>query len=533
MNNTNKKLLLGDEAVALAAIHAGISAAYGYPGTPSTEIMEFILDYRKNRQKPTMATWCSNEKAAYEEALGTSMIGKRAIVTMKHVGLNVAADPFINSILMQINGGLVLAVADDPGMHSSQNEQDSRFYALFAKTICLEPRNQQEAYLMTLGAFDLSEKFRIPVLLRLVTRLSHARGIVIPGVERPENNLVTKHDREGWATIPALARKFYAAHLDLYQNEIKQSSENSPHNTLTINKEFTDYGVITTGLGCNYYEENLAELSVKPSHLHISHYPLPTEKIRKLAISVKKIIVIEEGYSLVESFLRGILPTELEILGKENNHLPSSGELNPDNVRAALGLPKHPHLTANITEPPARPAQLCPGCPHIDTFLAIKDAVSGYNKHIVTSDIGCYSLGFMPPISIIDSILCMGASISMAKGIAETGFHPVIATIGDSTFLHSGIQPLIDAAAKNANITVILMDNSTTAMTGAQETIMPSTKLEGLIEGIGVPKDHIKIITPLNRWHKDNVDAIKKEIEHNGVSVIISRRQCLQILKKS
>lgn len=526
----NKKLLLGDEAVALAALHAGLSAAYGYPGTPSTEIMEFFLDHRKHNNKPAIATWCSNEKTAYEEALGMAMVGKRVMITMKHVGLNVAADPFMGSALMQMNGGLVLAVADDPGMHSSQNEQDSRFFADFAKMICLEPRNQQEAYDMTLAAFDLSEKFHAPVVLRLVTRLSHARGVVEVSKERPENSLIANHNRGGWMSLPAVSRKRYAEHLIQYK-KINQETENSDFNPLFINKDFSDYGVITTGLAANYYEENLADLSVKPSHLHIAYYPVPVEKIRKLAAGVKKIIIMEEGYPLVESRLRGILPNAVEILGKENNYLPITGELNPDNVRKALGLPERKAAAASADLVPIRPPQLCPGCPHIDTFLAIKEVIAGYERAIVTSDIGCYTLGCMPPFEVIDSIVCMGASISMAKGVSEAGVHPVIATIGDSTFFHSGITPLIDAISANSNITLIIMDNSTTAMTGGQDTILPSTRLENLLLGLGLPEGHLKIITPLNRLHKENVDTLKKEVDYKGVSVIISRRQCLQTIK--
>jgi indolepyruvate ferredoxin oxidoreductase, alpha subunit len=523
-------LLLGDEAVAVGAIHAGLSAAYGYPGTPSTEIMEYLLNYSAKNNTPH-AAWCSNEKTAYEEALGASMVGKRVLVTMKHVGLNVAADPFMNSALVKINGGLVLAVADDPGMHSSQNEQDSRFYADFAKIICFEPRNQQEAYEMTIEAFEVSEKFHIPVLLRLVTRLSHSRAVTKVGTRRKENQLKKSQDKSDWLTLPSIAKAHYAHRLEVY-NEFVSSAELTNHNPLTLNESFNEYGVITTGLGCNYYEENLKDLEQKSSHLHIGYYPIPVEKIRTLAEQVNKIIVIEEGYPFVERFLRGILPQKIKIVGKLDNVVPSSGELTPDNVRPALGLKPRKTLDIKATTLPSRPPQLCKGCPHIDTYNAIKDAISDYKNSIVASDIGCYSLGALPPLAVLDSLVCMGASIGMAKGAAEAGMHPVLATIGDSTFLHTGISPLIDAIVADANITLIIMDNSTTAMTGAQDTILPSSKLEGLVKGLGVNPKHLRIFIPLRQHHDKNVAIIKEEIEHKGVSVIIAVRECIKILGK-
>ena len=276
----NHKVLLGDEAVAAGAVDAGVSAAYGYPGTPSTEILEYLIDYSKANGAP-LASWCTNEKTAYEGALGVSYVGKRALVTMKHVGLNVAADPFVNSALLGIHGGLVLAVADDPGMHSSQNEQDSRFFADFTKIICLEPRNQQEAYEMTREAFDLSERFRIPVMLRLSTRISHSRAGVELRDPRPENSLDKVSDPKTWMLLPAMARKNWAALLERFP-EFVESAEASDYNPLFINEEFSDYGVITSGLGGNYYEEHEAVLPRRPSRLHVGMYPLPVDKIKKL-----------------------------------------------------------------------------------------------------------------------------------------------------------------------------------------------------------------------------------------------------------
>ena len=252
-------VLLGDEAIALGAIHAGISAAYAYPGTPSTEITEYILEYSKENGTP-FASWASNEKTAYEQALGVSFVGKRALVCMKHVGLNVAADPFVNSALLEIHGGLVLVVADDPGMHSSQNEQDSRFYADFAGVPCLEPINQQEAYHMMREAFDLSEEFHVPVVVRITTRLAHSRAVITPVTPKSENKLDKAGDTSKWMLLPALARKQFKCLLEK-QTKLKRFSEETKYNTLEINPEFREYGVITTGLGRNYYVENIGELT--------------------------------------------------------------------------------------------------------------------------------------------------------------------------------------------------------------------------------------------------------------------------------
>ena len=530
-------VLLGDEALAMGAIDAGISAAYAYPGTPSSE----ILGYLRARAEETgefVAQWCANEKTAYEAAVGVSLVGRRALVSMKHVGLNVAADPFINSALLEIHGGLVVAVADDPGMHSSQNEQDSRFYADFARILCLEPRNQQEVYAMTLEAFELSERFQIPVMVRLVTRIAHARAVVHTGERRPQRPLDKAPRKTGWTLLPSTGRVLWDRLLS-QQGEFLAYSESCPHNTLEINESFTDFGVLTTGLGWNYYMENLEELPQRPSHLHISAYPLPVDKIRRFAAAVEKIVVIEEGFPLVERSLRGLLPLPLAVSGKEDGALPRTGELTPDNVRPALGLPARQGVTlapraggAPSLSLPARPPQLCAGCPHHDSFDALNLALREFEQKVVTADIGCYTLGFLPPHEAIETCLCMGASVGMAKGAAEAGFHPVVGVIGDSTFLHSGITPLIDAVAAGTNMTLLILDNSTTAMTGGQPTILSSSSLERLVLGLGVEAEHVRLIVPLKKHTEENARVIREEIDHPGVSVIIALRDCIQTLKE-
>jgi len=526
----SEMVLLGDEALALGAIDAGISSAYGYPGTPSSEIMAYLLNYTK-KNDGIFASWCSNEKTAYEEALGASIVGKRVLVTMKHVGLNVAADPFMNSALLDIKGGLVIAVADDPGMHSSQGEQDSRYFSAFARIMCFEPRNQQETYEMTREAFEISEKFHIPVMIRIVTRLAHSRAVVNPGSRRAQNPLKKTDNTAGWMLLPALARRNWATLLD-QQADFEQYTTASDYNPLTINKDFTDFGVITTGLGRNYYDEAKVELAVSPSHLHISAYPVPTEKIRELCGAVDKVVIIEEGCTFVEDYLRGYLKQSVEIAGKQDGALPITGELNPDNIRPALGLEPRMGLSTDM-ELPGRPPQLCQGCPHADTYAALNEARTAFEDSIVTSDIGCYSLGALPPYKAIETIICMGASIGTAKGAAEAGFGPAVAVIGDSTFLHSGISPLVDAISCGTPMTVIILDNGTVAMTGGQETILPSSRLQTLIEGIGIDSDHIKTITPLKKHHAENVEILKTEMKYQGISVIIALRECLETAKKN
>jgi len=531
---SNEKLpLLGDEAVALGAIHAGISAAYGYPGTPSTEILQYLIDeYKKGGP---VARWCANEKSALETAMGVSFAGRRAIVTMKHVGLNVAADPFINAALLKIKGGLVIAVADDPGMHSSQNEQDSRFYANFAMVPCLEPRSQQEAYDMVREAFDVSECFSVPVVLRLVTRLSHARAAVETKPAKAQNTLSKTKEKTAWMLLPAYARKNYASLIDK-QKVLEEWSFQHGVNSLT--GAATDLGIITSGIGCNYYEENLADFLAmrkkqgkgEPLHLHIGAYPMPEKKIRKLYESVDEILIIEEGQPFIAQRVFGITGAYLEPI------IPC-GELDPDNVRKALGLPPKNSVKIVTGALPARPPQLCQGCPHADSYNSINKAVAALDPRpdhpdvAVNSDIGCYSLGATPPFSAIESVVCMGACVGMAKGASDAGLKYALAVIGDSTFIHSGITPLIDAVEADTPMTLIILDNSTVAMTGCQPTIVPSNKLKKLLIGCGV-KRILELETKPALVEK-NAAKLKAEIQHRGFSVVIFKRECLEALRRS
>jgi indolepyruvate ferredoxin oxidoreductase alpha subunit len=538
--SNEKMALLGDEAVALGALHAGISAAYGYPGTPSTEILQYLInEYEKNPSGP-VAAWCANEKTAMEAALGVSFAGRRAIVTMKHVGLNVASDPFINSALLKIKGGLVVAVADDPGMHSSQNEQDSRFYANFAMVPCLEPRSQQEAYDMVREAFDVSECFNVPVLLRLVTRLAHARAGVVTANQKRQNGLSKTDEKDNWLLLPAFARKNYATLLGK-QTVFEEWSFQHPVNKLTVSK--SDLGIITSGVGCNYYEENKEDFIAMrkkqgkkpPLHLHIGAYPLPVKKIRQLCDKVDEVIVIEEGQNFIAGKIFGITGGAFPNV----RPLVQSGELDPDNVRAALGLASRKSTVRSPANLPQRPPQLCQGCPHADSYETINKAVSaldpkpGRPDTAVNSDIGCYSLGATPPYSAIESVICMGACIGMAKGVADAGLKYSLAVIGDSTFVHSGITGLVDCATPDTPVTIIILDNSTVAMTGCQPTMVPSEKLESLILGCGVSREHLIVLEAKKQMIEENTARLKAEIEYRGLSVIIFRRECLEAFRKN
>jgi indolepyruvate ferredoxin oxidoreductase, alpha subunit len=521
-------VLLGDEAVAAAALDAGITAAYAYPGTPATEIEEYLLRVRARRGRPVVS-WCTNEKTAYEQALGVSLAGRRVLVSMKHVGLNVAADPFINSALVDIHGGLVLAVADDPGMHSSQNEQDSRLMADFARVICLEPADQQQAYDMTREAFELSERFHIPVMVRLVTRLAHSRTGVRTAVAEPERPLSPEVDPASWILLPGNARRRWHDLLARHTG-MEAWSELSPHNTLSING--SDLGVITTGIGRNHFLENAAELAEHPSHLHVGAYPIPVGKIRGLAARAAEILVVEEGYPWLERSLRGLLPPPLRIRGKLTGEIPLEGELTPETVRRALGLPERRGMSLEGLTIPQRPPQLCTGCPHADTFHALRQALEGIEGSLVTSDIGCYTLGALPPHRIIESCVCMGASVGMAKGAVDAGMSPVLAVIGDSTFLHSGVTPLMDAVSANTPMTLIILDNETVGMTGGQPTVLPSARLEGVVLGLGVDPEHCHVLEAHPSRVEEMAQALRREMAHPGLSVIIARRPCLEWAKK-
>ncbi len=514
----SRVLLSGNEAVAQGAVEAGVAVAVGYPGTPSTEILESIAD-----RTDFDVRWSPNEKVALDVALGASIGGVRALAVMKHVGVNVAADTLMTAAYTGVGGGLVVVSADDPGMHSSQNEQDNRAYARMAAIPLLEPSDSAEAKEYTALAFEISEQFDTPVLVRTTTRVSHNRGVVEigPRVEEPARGFT--RDPIKYVMIPAHARTRRPVLLERLE-QLATYVESSP---LTEESgSGTEFGVITSGIAHHYVREVLPNAPILKLGLS---YPLPMKRIRAFAESVDRLFVVEELDPHVEDAIRA---AGIAVEGKA--FFPRAGELNPDLVRrgfAAAGLlPELPPIVAapaTVTRPPL----MCPGCPHTPPFLALKRLGA-----VVTGDIGCYTLAALQPLAAMDTCVAMGSSIGMAVGMAASGgaAGPVVATIGDSTFLHGGIPGLIEAVYNKANITVLILDNGTVAMTGGQEhpgsgvTLQGSDTtpidLVGLCESLGV-KD-VRVVDPYDL--AATYGAIESAIEYAGPSVVITNRPCVE-----
>ena len=527
-NDKKKMMLLGDQAIALGAINAGLSGVYAYPGTPSTEITEFIQTNKLAKERGIHSRWCTNEKTAMEAALGMSYAGKRALVCMKHVGMNVAADPFVNSAITGVNGGIVVLVADDPSMHSSQNEQDTRFYGKFALVPIFEPSSQQEAYDMMAYAFEYSEKMATPILMRVVTRMAHSRAVVEVGELKEQNTLSMPKNASDWVLLPVIARRRYAQ-VVAQQADYVATSETTDFNSLTINKKGAK-GIVACGIAYNYVMENMAETEGM-NVLKVSQYPVPADLLKELLDNSSEVLIAEDGQPFVEEQVRGIIPNEnIIVRGRLTGELPRTGELTPDNVRAAMGLA--PHATFDKSEAVvARPPALCQGCGHRDVYATLKRVIAEYPQGKVFSDIGCYTLGALPPFKAIDSCVDMGASITMAKGASDAGLFPAVAVIGDSTFTHSGMTGLLDAVNAKAPITVIISDNLTTAMTGGQDSA-GTNRLQAICQGLGVEPEHIRCVVPIPKNHDEIVNIIREEIEYKGVSVIIPCRECIQTLNR-
>jgi indolepyruvate ferredoxin oxidoreductase alpha subunit len=521
-------LLLGDEAIAQAALDAGLSGMYAYPGTPSTEIMEFIQSSKEGSDRSVHREWSSNEKTAMEAALGMSYAGKRAMVAMKHVGLNVAADGFINSAITGVNGGLIVVSADDPSMHSSQNEQDSRFYGKFAMVPCFEPSNQQEAYDMVFDAFEVSEKYKLPVLFRITTRMAHSRASINLRAALQQKKLILPADPLQFVLLPAIARKKYKLLLSSYES-LRYENLISKYNFFKDGNK-RDLGIIACGISYNYFLENIGESANDLPVLKISAYPFPKELIKEITGRCKAILILEEGAPVLEEAIRGILDDGIKIYGRLDGTVPRDGELNPAIVAKALGLPvKYGHDVPSLVK--TRPPSFCNGCGHADMFNSLNEAIKQYGPGHVFSDIGCYTLGALPPYKAINSCVDMGASVTMAIGASDAGLFPSVAVIGDSTFTHSGMTGLLDAVVKNSSVTIIISDNSTTGMTGGQKS-QATGRLEQICEGIGVSCEHIRVITPLRKNNAENVHILKEEFEYKGVSVVIASRECIQTAAK-
>lgn len=533
--DNNRQLLSGNEALAIGAYHAGVQVATAYPGTPSTEILENMA-----RFKDIYAEWSTNEKVAMEVAMGAAYTGTRAMVSMKHVGLNVASDPFMAASYTGIIGGLVIICADDPQIHSSQNEQDNRHYARLAKIPMLEPADSQDAYELINYAFNISEEFDTPVMLRSTTRISHSKSVANVNRRRPANNrpAVFHFNQPKYVMLPVYALPRHAA-MEERLARLAEYAETFPLNQIITGDK--KLGIVASGIAFQYAREVFPEASFLKLAMT---WPLPEKVIKEFANSMEKLIVIEELDPFLQQNIRAM---GIEVSGKE--FIPAVGELNTRIVYESscqAGLLTEPEKDAIL--PPAgglprRPPLLCPGCPHTGIYFTLnvlgqRSKLVGSKepqepKLIVTGDIGCYTLGTYPPLSVLDTTACMGAGIGQALGMEKAGVgSKVVAIIGDSTFMHSGITGLVDAVYNDGHITIIVLDNRTTAMTGHQEHPGTGISAQGqethavdiaeLARGIGV-KD-IKVINAFDT--KALKDGVEDSLDRPEVSVIIVRGAC-------
>jgi indolepyruvate ferredoxin oxidoreductase alpha subunit len=531
-------LLLGNEAIVRGALEAGVAFAAAYPGTPSSEVP---LNFSQIKQETDLYfEYSTNEKVALEVAAGAAVSGLRTMVTMKHVGVNVAADPLMTLAYTGVNGGMVVLTADDPSLFSSQNEQDNRFYARLATLPMLEPSTPQEAKEMTIYAFDLSEQLKLPVLLRTTTRINHSRGIVTLGEMKPR---VTKgsfvKDPFSYVTVPAVSRNLHIKLLKKYDQALEEA-ERSPFNQLIGQGK---WGIITQGVSFCYVRDALEELAVTGAFSILKlgfSYPFPQQLVQQFLSRVEKVLIVEELEPIVEEAVLAAAQRAgrpIPIQGKGVGELSRLYENEPVRVKKSiagyfdLNYQARPPVDLTDLPPlPGRPPNLCPGCPHRATFYAVKK-VAG-DEAIYPTDIGCYTLGVLPPLSVADFVICMGSSASSAAGFSRATDKPVIAFIGDSTFFHSGITGLVNAFHNNHKFTLVILDNGTTAMTGHQPhpgvdaALLGQTNnrvsIEALVRGIG-----IQMVTVVNpKKLKATMAAVKKSLEFDGVSVIISQEIC-------
>lgn len=515
-----KVLLSGNEAVARGAYEGGCRFAAAYPGTPSTEILENIVKYKD----VIYCEWSTNEKVALEVATGASFAGARALAAMKHVGLNVAADPFFSLSYIGSTGGIIIVSADDPGMHSSQNEQDNRHYARSAKMAMLEPSDSQEAKEFTILGFEISEDFDTPLLLRLSTRLCHSKTVVELGERKEVPVKGYEKDIKKRLVLPAHARLRHI-YVEERLKKLSKFSEQFEYNKMEFNDK--SIGIISSGIAYQYAKEVLPDAS----YLKLSFtYPLPFKLIEKFSKNVKKLYVIEENDPFLEMEIKA---KGINVIGKEI--IPITGELNPSIISEAFGKKRKSVTIKKMPSLSPRPPALCPGCSHTPVFYTLNKL-----KLTVTGDIGCYTLGALPPLNAIDTCVEMGASLGnafgMEKVLGEKSDKKIVAVIGDSTFFHSGITPLIDIVYNKGTSTVIILDNRITAMTGHQEhpgtgkTLMGEDTVtinpEDIVKACGVK--HVFTVDPYNL--KELKKVIKREVERKEPSVIIARRPCILLL---
>ena len=511
-----KKLMLGNEAVARGLWEAGVRFVSSYPGTPSTEITEEAAKYDE-----IYAEWAPNEKVALEGAIGAAVGGGRAFCGMKHVGLNVAADPLFVCGYTGISAGLVIGVADDPGMHSSQNEQDSRRYAIAAKLPMVEPADSAECVAFAKAAYDLSERFDTPVLFRMTTRAAHSRGIVEPG-ERTEYAIKPYEKNPGkYVMMPANAKKRHVV-VEEHLTALREYAETTELNRVETN-EGASVGIITSGNAYNYAREVFGNSA---SYLKLGLiFPMPERLICDFAARYETVIVVEELEPVIEEFCR---QHGIDVIGKDR--LPICGEYSDQLLREKL-LGEEADNTLLGDEIPGRPPVLCPGCPHRGVFYTL-----GKLKLRVSGDIGCYTLGAVKPLDAIDSVYCMGASISSLHGTAKVRGEEdkYVAVIGDSTFMHSGLTGLVNVVYNGGNTTTIILDNSITGMTGHQDnpltgktlkgTVAPNLCLEDICASLGIDRAHIRAVDPNDLAALEAV--IREETAAPCASVIIARRPC-------
>ncbi len=535
------KLLMGDEALAFAACDAGLKAFYGYPGTPSTEIFESGEKYIEQLNDGRVAEWAANEKVAYEFALGTSYAGYRTVVTMKHVGLNVALDAFVNSAITGVQGGLVVAVADDPSMHSSQNEQDTRILADFAHIPLLEPSTPQEVYDFTLQAFDLSEKLKLPVVIRLVTRLAHSRGEVYTqekSLSPTSIGIPGEEEKNNWVLIPSIARGRYRELREKLPAIIETASH---YNTKIIDGK-SKTGVLMAGMGRAYFEQYVSDNKIDPKKynlLSIGAYPVDIKLLKKFVASCDVIYVFEEDYPYLEDMIIPYCDGKCTVHGRRDGTLNIDGELNVAAVRAVLENKKiegkvDDDLFAKISDLIGiRPPKLCEGCGHSDAYEAITTALKniGVEDARIFGDIGCYTLGVQPPHNAINTCVEMGASLPMAFGAAMAGMSPSVGVIGDSTFLHSGMPTLLSAAKSNLNLNLIIMDNAIVGMTGQQIPVAADIA-PTLAKAAGFAEDQVHVFIPLPKKTKDNIEKLEKIFKENKPSLIVFKRKCIQAMRR-
>ena len=510
------KLMLGNEAVARGAYEAGVTVATSYPGTPSTEITENIANY-----KEIDTEWSPNEKVALEVGIGSSIAGARTIVTMKHVGLNVAADPLMSVSYPGVNAGLVVAVADDPGQHSSQNEQDTRYYGRFGKIPVLEPADSQECKDFVKMAFAISEQFDTPVIVRITTRIAHSRSLVeLEGRKKVETKEYDQNP-DKYIVAPAVAKKRRIA-AEERLNKLQSFAEETTLNQVEYNQ--TDMGIITSSITYQYAKEVFPEASFLK--LGLAH-PLPRNLIEEFISNCEQVYVIEELEPIFEEQIKS---WGLEVTGKEV--IPTIDELSPARIRKAITGEEKKTIEFNRQELPVRPAVLCPGCHHRGVFYVLQKL----NLH-VSGDIGCYTLGAFPPLNAMDTSICMGGSIGMAFGFEKAQgpefAQESVAVIGDSTFWHSGVTGLIDIIYNQGHTTVIILDNSVTAMTGHQENpstgynikgeAAPDISFEQLGRAIGIER-----ITTVDAYELEKLEeVVSTETQAEAPSLIITKRPCV------